>query len=188
MQELYLQVRNLKRNDKYSLLLIAAVLIAAFVKFMLLDDLQNNIELNKAVLSDREAAFNNYLAFAEKHNDFAAFAKEQQAAERAAYQLLPQSVSASGLIKEYTGLAAKYNLHVQSIKPVIKEERDKQAYQSFTFNLVLQGSFYKAAAFLDAVQNGRRLITAENVVLERNCENEAGGVILKIDLTAYALK
>ena len=34
MQELYLQLQNLKRTDKYSLLLIAAVAVCLAIKFL----------------------------------------------------------------------------------------------------------------------------------------------------------
>ncbi len=188
MQEIYLQFKNLKRSDKYSLLLIGALLLCLLVKFAAIDTLQNKISAAENQLAAKREALNNYLAFANEHGDYTAFVKEQNEAALIAYGLVPQEINAAGLIKEYTELAAKYNLRLQSIKPIAPEKQKKESHQKMTFKITVTGSFYKAAAFLDELQNGKHLVSAANVALERSKDSFAGDVMLTADLSAYALK
>lgn len=102
--------------------------------------------------------------------------------------MLPPQITTAELIKEYTALAGKYNLRIESIKPVPQEKQKKGAYTSVTVNIVLTGSFYKAAAFLDDLQQKKRLAVPANVVIERSKNGFAGDVVLTASLTAYALK
>ena len=140
---------------------------------------------------------NNYLAFAEQYKDYSALQKQQNEAALLANELLPPQITTAELIKEYTALAGKYNLriesikpvqHIESIKPVPQEKQKKEAYTYVTVNIVLTGSFYKAAAFLDDLQQQKRLVVPANVVIERSKNGFAGDVVLTASLTAYALK
>ncbi len=188
MQELYLQLQNLKRSDKYSLLLIAALFICLLIKFAALDPLQNRIENSKHMLAERQEEFENYLAFSKQHSDYGAFVKEQNEAALTAYSLVPENLNAAALIKDYTALASKHNLRIQSIRPVAQENEKKQNYQTMTFKITACGSFYKTAAFLEDIQNGSHLISIANVAIEHSKEDFTGDVILTAELTAYALK
>ena len=101
---------------------------------------------------------------------------------------MPEEITAAELIREYTELACKYNLRVQSIKPVPPQKQSKKAYEAVTLKINLSGNFYKTAEFLDELQNGGRLVTVSNAVMEQNTEGLPGSVTLTADLTAYALK
>ena len=115
--------------------------------------------------------------------------KQQNEAALLANELLRPQITTAELIKEYTALAGKYNLRIQSIKPVPQEKAGKkEAYTYVTVNIVLTGSFYKAAAFLDDLQQQKRLAVPANVVIERSKNGFAGDVVLTASLTAYALK
>ena len=188
MQELYLQLQNLKRTDKYSLLLIAAVAVCLAIKFLAIDPLQNRVQLTQNLLAEEQQRLVNYRSFAEKYRNYEAFTNEQAQAAEAAYKLLPEEIMAAELIREYTELAAKYNLRVQSIKPVPPQKQIKKAYEAVTLKIILSGNFYKTADFLDELQNSGRLVTVSNAVMERNTEGLPGSVTLTADLTAYALK
>ena len=188
MQELYLQLQNLKRTDKYSLLLIAAVAVCLAIKFLAIDPLQNRVQLTQNLLAEEQQRLVNYRSFAEKYRDYEAFTAEQAQAAEAAYELLPEEVTAAELIRKYSELAGKYNLRVQSIKPVPPQKQSKKVYETLTLKIILNGNFYKTAAFLDELQNGGRLVTIGNAVMERNTEGLPGSVTLTADLTAYALK
>ena len=52
MQELYLQLQNLKRTDKYSLLLIAAVAVCLAIKLLARDPLQSKVQLTQNLLTE----------------------------------------------------------------------------------------------------------------------------------------
>ena len=188
MQELYLQLQNLKRTDKYSLLLIVAVAVCLAIKFLAIDPLQNREQLTQNLLAEEQQRLVNYSSFAEEYHDYEAFTAEQAQAAETAYELLPEEVTAAELIREYTELASKYNLRVQSIKPVPPQKQTKKAYKTLTLKIILSGNFYKTAAFLDELQNNGRLVTVSNAVMERNTEDLPGSVTLTADLTAYALK
>ena len=188
MQELYLQLQNLKRTDKYSLLLIAAVAVCLVIKFLAIDPLQNRVQLTQNLLAEKQQRLVNYRSFAAEYCDYEAFTAEQAQAAEAAYELLPEEITAAELIREYTELASKYNLRVQSIKPVPPQKQTKKAYETLTLKIILSGNFYKTADFLDELQNGGRLVTVSNAVIERNTEGLPGCVTLTADLTAYALK
>ena len=187
MQELYLQLQNLKRTDKYSLLLIAAVAVCLVIKFLAIDPLQSRVQLTQNLLAEEQQRLVNYRSCAEENRDYEAFTAEQAQTAEAAYKLRPEEVTAAELIREYTELAAKYNLRMQSIKPV-PQKQTKKAYEAVTLKINLSGNFYKTAAFLDELQNGLRLVTVSNAVMERNTEGLPGSVTLTADLTAYALK
>ena len=188
MQEVYLQLQNLKRTDKYSLLLIAAVTVCLAIKFLAIDPLQNRVQLTQSLLAEEQQRLVNYRSFADEYRNYETFRAEQAQVAEMAYKLLPEEVTAAELIREYTELAAKYNLRVQSIKPVPLQKQTKKAYEAVTLKIILSGNFYKTADFLDELQNGGRLVTIGNAVMERNTEGLAGGVTLTADLTAYALK
>lgn len=188
MQEFYLQLQNLKRADKYSLLLIAAAAVCLAIKLLALDPLQSRIMQTQAAIIEEQQRLENYRAFADTYRDYEAFAAEQAQTAKAAYKMLPENVSAAELIKEYTELAGKFNLHVQSIKPVQPPKNSKTAYAEKTFKIILSGNFYKAAGFLNELQNKERLVTTANVVIERSKEGLPGSVLLTADLTAYSLK
>ena len=187
MQELYLQLQNLKRTDKYCLIFIAALLLCLAIKILATDPLQNSINTSRELLEEKQQKLNNYLAFAEQYKDYSALQKQQNEAALLANELPPQKTTAE-LIKEYTALAGKYNLRIESIKPVPQEKQKKEAYTSVTVNIVLTGSFYKAATFLDDLQQQKRLTVPANVVVERSKNGFAGDVVLTASLTAYALK
>lgn len=188
MQELYLQLQNLKRTDKYSLLLIAAVAVCLAIKFLAIDPLQSRVQLTQNLLAEEQQRLVNYRSFADEYRDYEAFADEQAQAAATAYELLPEEITAAELIREYTELAGKYNLRVQSIKPVPPQKQTKKFYEALTLKIILSGNFYKTAEFLDELQNGGRLVTVSNAVMERNTEGLPGSVTLTADLTAYALK
>lgn len=188
MQELYLQLQNLKRTDKYSLLLIAAVAVCLAIKLLAIDPLQSKVQLTQNLLTEEQQRLVNYRSFAEEYRDYETFTAEQAQAAETAYELLPEEVTAAELIREYTELAVKYNLRVQSIKPVPPQKQTKKAYETLTLKIILSGNFYKTADFLDELQNGGRLVTVSNAVIERNTEGLPGCVTLTADLTAYALK
>lgn len=188
MQEFYLQLQNLKRTDKYSLLLIAAVAVCLVIKFLAIDPLQNRVQLTQNLLAEEQQRLVNYRSFADEYRDYEAFTAEQAQAAEMAYELLPEEITAAELIREYTELAAKYNLRVQSIKPVPPQKQNKKAYETLTLKIILSGNFYKTADFLNELQNGGRLVTVSNAVMERNTEGLPGSVTLTADLTAYALK
>ena len=188
MQEFYLQLQNLKRTDKYSLLLIAAVAVCLAIKFLAIDPLQSRVQLTQNLLTEEQQRLVNYRSFAEEYRDYEAFADEQAQAATTAYELLPEKITAAELIRDYTKLASKYNLRVRSIKPVPPQKQTKKAYEAVTLKIILNGNFYKTAAFLDELQNGGRLVTISNAVMERNTEGLPGSVTLTADLTAYALK
>lgn len=188
MQEFYLQLQNLKRTDKYSLLLIAAVAVCLAIKFLAIDPLQNRVQLTQNLLAEEQQRLENYYSFAEEYRDYEAFTAEQAQAAEMAYELLPEEITAAELIREYTELACKYNLRVQSIKPVPPQKQSKKAYEAVTLKINLSGNFYKTAEFLDELQNGGRLVTVSNAVMEQNTEGLPGSVTLTADLTAYALK
>ena len=188
MQEFYLQLQNLKRTDKYSLTLIVAVAVCLAIKFLAIDPLQNRVQLTQNLLVEEQQRLENYRSFAEEYRDYEAFTAEQAQATKAAYELLPEEITAAELIREYTELAGKYNLRVQSIKPVLPQKQTKKSYEAVTLKIILSGNFYKTAAFLDELQNNGRLVTVGNAVMERNTEDLPGSVTLTADLTAYALK
>lgn len=188
MQDLYLQLQNLKRTDKYCLIFIAALLLCLAIKILATDQLQNSINTSREMLEEKQQNLNNYLAFAEQYKDYSALQKLQNEAALLANELLPPQITKAELIKEYTALAGKYNLRIESIKPVPQEKQKKEAYTSVTVNIVLTGSFYKAAAFLDDLQQQKRLVVPANVVIERSKNGFAGDVVLTASLTAYALK
>lgn len=184
MQDLYLQLQNLKRTDKYCLIFIAALLLCLAIKILATDPLQNSINTSREMLEEKQQNLNNYLAFAEQYKDYSSLQKQQNEAALLANELLPPQITTAELIKEYTALAGKYNLRIESIKPVPQEKQKKEAY----INIVLTGSFYKAAAFLDDLQQQKRLVVPANVVIERSKNGFAGDVVLTASLTAYALK
>ncbi len=188
MQDLYLQLQNLKRTDKYCLIFIASLLLCLAIKILATDPLQNSINTSREMLEEKQQNLNNYLAFAEQYKDYSALQKQQNEAALLANELLPPQITTAELIKEYTAFAAKYNLRIESIKPVHQEKQKKGAYTSVTVNIVLTGSFYKAAAFLDDLQQQKRLAVPTNVVIERSKNGFAGDVVLTASLTAYALK
>ena len=188
MQEVYLQLQNLKRTDKYSLLLIAAVAVCLAIKFLAIDPLQSRIQLTQNLLAEEQQRLVNYRSFAEEYRNYEAFTAEQAHAAEMAYKLLPEEITAAELIREYTELAGKYNLRVQGIKPVQPQKQTKKAYETLTLKIILSGNFYKTAKFLEELQNGGRLVTISNAVMERNTEGLPGGVTLTADLTAYSLK
>ena len=188
MQEFYLQLQNLKRTDKYSLLLIAAVAVCLAIKFLAIDPLQSRVQLTQNLLAEEQQRLVNYRSFADEYRNYEAFTAEQAQAAEAAYELLPEEITAAELIREYTELAVKYNLRVQSIKPVPPQKQGKKAYETLTLKIILNGNFYKTAVFLNELQNEGRLVTVNNTVMERNTEGLPGGVTLTADLTAYALK
>lgn len=188
MQDLYLQLQNLKRTDKYSLIFIAALLLCMSIKILATDPLQNSINTSRELLEGKQQNLNNYLAFAEQYKDYSALEKQQNEAALLANELLPPQITTAELIKEYAALAGKYNLRIESIKPVPQEKQKKEAYTSVTVNIVLTGSFYKAAAFLDDLQQQKRLTVPVNIVIERSKNGFAGDVVLTASLTAYALK
>ena len=150
MQDLYLQLQNLKRTDKYCLIFIAALLLCLAIKILATDPLQNSINTSRELLEEKQHNLNNYLAFAERYKDYSALQKQQNEAALLANELL--------------------------------------AYTYVTVNIVLTGSFYKAAAFLDDLQQQKRLVVPANVVIERSKNGFAGDVVLTASLTAYALK
>lgn len=188
MQDLYLQLQNLKRTDKYCLIFIAALFLCLAIKILVTDPLQNSINTSRELLEEKQQNLNNYLAFAEQYEDYSALQKQQNEAALLANELLPPQITTAELIKEYTALAGKYKLRIESIKPVPQEKQKKAAYTSVTVNIVLTGSFYKAAAFLDDLQQQKRLAVPANVVIERSKNGFAGDVVLTASLTAYALK
>lgn len=188
MQELYLQLQGLKRSDKYCLLLIFSLLFCFLVKIFAIDVLQNKIAATEALLRQEEQRLTAYQNFAAANSNYGAFLAEQQIAKQKAYQIIPQHVTAAELIREYTALAAKHNLRIESIKPVTDAKQAKTNYEALTFKISARGNFYKTAAFLDELQNGERLVSVSNVVLERAAEGANGEVLLTADLTAYALK
>ena len=188
MQEFYLQLQNLKRTDKYSLLLIAAVAVCLAIKFLAIDPLQSRVQLTQNLLAEEQQRLVNYRSFADEYRNYEAFTAEQAQAAEAAYELLPEEITAAELIREYTELAVKYNLRVQNIKPVPPQKQGKKAYETLTLKIILNGNFYKTAVFLNELQNEGRLVTVNNAVMERNTEGLPGGVTLTADLTAYALK
>lgn len=188
MQDLYLQLQNLKRTDKYCLIFIASLFLCLAIKILATDPLQNSINTSRELLEEKQQNLNNYLAFAERYKDYSALQKQQNEAALQANELLPPQITTAELIKEYTALAGKYNLRIESIKPVPWEKQKKEAYTSVTVNIVLAGSFYKAAAFLDDLQQQKRLTIPANVVVERSKNGFAGDVVLTASLTAYALK
>ena len=188
MQEFYLQLQNLKCTDKYSLLLIAAVAVCLAIKFLAIDPLQSRLQLTQNLLAEEQQRLVNYRSFAEEYRNYEAFTAEQAHAAEMAYKLLPEEITAAELIREYTELAGKYNLRVQSIKPVPPQKQTKKAYETLTLKIILNGNFYKTTAFLDELQNCGRLVTISNTVIERNTEGLPGSVTLTTDLTAYALK
>ena len=77
---------------------------------------------------------------------------------------------------------------LKSSRRIFLEKQKKEVYTSVTVNIVLTGSFYKAAAFLDDLQQQKRLAVPANVVIERSKNDFAGDVVLTASLTAYALK
>ena len=188
MQELYLQLQGLKRSDKYCLLVIISLLFCFLIKIFALDVLQNKIAATEALLVQEEQRLAAYLNFAAANSNYDKFLAEQQLIKQKAYQIIPQQVTAAELIREYTALAAKHNLHIESIKPVTDAKQTKTNYEALTFKISAHGNFYKTAAFLDELQTGERLVTANNVVLERAADGANGEVLLTADLTAYALK
>ena len=188
MQELYLQLQGLKRSDKYCLLVIISLLFCFLVKIFAIDVLQNKIAATEALLAQEDLRLAAYHNFASENSNYGAFLAEQQIAKQKVYQIIPQQVAAAELIREYTSLAAKHNLHIESIKPVTEKKQDKTNYEALTFKISARGNFYKTAAFLDELQTGERLVTANNVVLERAAEEANDDVLLTADLTAYALK
>ena len=167
MQELYLQLQNLKRTDKYSLLLIAAVAVCLAIKFLAVDPLQNRVQLMQNLLAEEQQRLVNYRSFADEYRNYETFTAEQAQAAEAAYELLPEEVTAAELIREYTELAGKYNLRVQSIKPVPPQKQTKKAYEAVTLKIILNGNFYKTAEFLDELQNCGRLVTVSNAIIQQ---------------------
>ena len=143
-----------------------------------LESYKNSLRMNPA---DQEAKYN--YAYTKR-----LLQKQQNEAALLANDLLPPQITTAELIKEYTALAGRYNLRIESIKPVPQEKQKKEAYTSVTVNIVLTGSFYKAAAFLDDLQQQKRFAVPANVVIERSKNGFAGDVILTASLTAYALK
>lgn len=188
MQDLYLQLQNLKRTDKYCLIFIVSLFLCLAIKILATDPLQNSINTSRELLEEKQQNLNNYLAFAEQYKDYSALQKQQNKAALLANELLPPQITMAELIKEYTALAGKYNLRIESIKPVQQEKQKKEAYTSVTVNIVLTGSFYKAAAFLDDLQQQKRLAVPANVAIERSKNGFDGDVVLTASLTAYALK
>ena len=183
-----MQLQGLKRSDKYCLLVIISLLFCFLVKIFAIDVLQNKIVATEALLAQEEQRLEAYQDFAAENSNYGAFLAEQQIAKQKAYQIIPQQVAAAELIREYTALAAKHNLRIESIKPVTDAKQAKTNYEALTFKISARGNFYKTAAFLNELQNGERLATANNIVLERAADGGNGEVLLTADLTAYALK
>ena len=146
------------------------------------------VQFTQNLLAEEQQRLVNYRSFADRYRDYEAFTAEQAQAVEIAYKLLPEEVTAAELIREYTELAGKYNLRVQGIKPEQPQKQTKKAYETLTLKIILNGNFYKTADFLDELQNGGRLVTVSNAVMERNTEGLPGSVMLTADLTAYALK
>ncbi len=186
MQELNLQLQNLKRSDKYCLLLLASLLICMAMKMLVFDQLQYKTELTKSILREEQQRLDNYLAFAGLGNSDDI--NNNAAAEKLAYKMLPQEITAAENIRYYTALAEKHNLQVQSIRPVIAAKESKNTYGALTFKVVLKGDFYKAAAFLEDMQSAGRVITIKNIVMERSSSGLQGDILLSADFTAYALE
>lgn len=72
MQDLYLQLQNLKRTDKYCLIFIASLLLCMAIKILATDPLQNSINTSRELLEEKQQNLNNYLAFAEQYKDYSA--------------------------------------------------------------------------------------------------------------------
>ena len=104
MQDLYLQLQNLKRTDKYCLIFIAALLLCMAIKILATDPLQYSINTSRELLEEKQQNLNNYLAFAEQYKDYCALQKQQNEAALLANELLPPQITTAELIKEYTAL------------------------------------------------------------------------------------
>lgn len=72
MQDLYLQLQNLKRTDKYCLIFIVSLFLCLTIKILATDPLQNSINTSREMLEEKQQNLNNYLAFAEQYNDYSA--------------------------------------------------------------------------------------------------------------------
>ena len=77
MQDLYLQLQNLKRTDKYCLIFIASLFLCLAIKILATDPLQNSINTSRDLLEEKQQNLNNYLAFAEQYKDYSALQKQQ---------------------------------------------------------------------------------------------------------------
>ena len=97
MQELYLQLQNLKRTDKYCLIFIAALLLCLAIKILATDPLQNSINTSRELLEEKQHNLNNYLAFAEQYKDYSALQKQQNEAALLANELLPPQITTAEL-------------------------------------------------------------------------------------------
>lgn len=53
MQDLYLQLQNLKRTDKYCLIFIAALFLCLAIKILATDPLQNSINTSREMLEEK---------------------------------------------------------------------------------------------------------------------------------------
>ena len=67
MQELYLQLQNLKRTDKYCLIFIAALLLCLAIKILATEPLQNSINKSRELFEEKQQKLKNNLAIAEHY-------------------------------------------------------------------------------------------------------------------------
>ena len=169
------KIKELLAKLQWSHVAIIAGLTAAFFYFTL-DN--SELEMREQGLRDAQTEVGNLekklqeakdfeRQFDEKKKRYAQLVGELQKLQGA----LPKQFFLPDLLSELLREAKQLEIEVTSITPDAKEE-PKDLYNSLGFNIETKGTFLQMFIFLDRLANMRRLVSVEEVSVDKDVERE----------------
>lgn len=180
---------NMSENSKYSLLLLAAVLLFVIVGFYIVQPLREDIQKNEQELTQAQQRLAGYQTFAEQNKDYNTFAAKQEEYLLEAKKMLPDTVSIPELVQEYSDLSKASGIEFKSVKPPVTELKQVGGAYEIPLNISISGNYFKMVEFLQKVENGARFARLNQTSIDAANENDSSGNLnMSANFTVYSLK
>lgn len=183
---------KMSENSKYSLLLLAAVLLLVFVVLYIVQPLRGDIQKNEAELTQAQQRLASYQTFAEQNKNYSAFVAAQDARLAEAKKAMPDTVAVPVLVQEYADLSKTSGIQFQSVEPPTGKLKQNSGAYEIPLNITISGNYYKMVDFLQRVENGTRFSKLLKTNISAESDNSAkaadGNVKITAEFTVYSLK
>ena len=181
---------NMSENSKYSLLLLVAVLLLVFVVLYIVQPLRADIQKNDQELTQAQQRLASYQTFADQNKDYNAFAAKQEEYILEAKKALPDTVTVSELVQEYSNLTQEAGIQFKSVKPPSGKLQQKNGAYEVPINIAISGNYYKIVDFLQKVENGTRFAKLDKTSVSAVTSNNdtSGNLDMTAEFTVYSLK
>ncbi len=177
---------NINKNEKYSLILLGAIICAVAILLVLVMPLKSTTEQQNDELMQNRQRLASYKTFAQQNPDYALFNRIQTERLVEARAKIPNKIVMSDILKEYTKMANEYDINLVKIKTYDSAAiAPEMGAFAVPLDVMVEGNYFNIIEFLNALENGKRYVKLRSTNIGGNEENES--VTVNAQILVYAL-